>query len=187
MPSFLLLLVMSLAVISHQAKDQSRPTQVAVQKTSAVKAKAPAAPNDATQVALSDVATAPPAIEIIEKEAKNLSVQSEIDAPMTVKFWASEKTELLPRDVATLIEQPIDAPVETQTVAAFFNHSARVEDWMSDDEKAMAQRFQKFIVTLQTQLENPRVYLFGERERTVVIIGKVKGGFGGVATVVVET
>ena len=112
---------------------------------------------------------------------------SETDAPIFVKYWASDKTELLPGDVAALIEQKADAPLETQTVAEFFKNAATIEDWMSDDEKATAQKFQKLIVTLQTQLDNSHVYLFGERERTVVIIGKVKGGFGGVVTLVVET
>ena len=58
---------------------------------------------------------------------------------------------------------------------------------MKEEEKATALQFQKLIETLNAELENPQVYLFGERERTVVVIGKIKGGFGGVITLVVET
>ena len=142
----------------------------------------------ARPVSLSDdAATAPLAMALIEADAAGLLMPSETDAPMVVRYWAADKTELLPGDVAALVEQKADAPVETQTVAEFFQRAATVEDWMGGDEKATAQKFQKLIDTLQTQLENPRVYLFGERERTVVIIGKVKGGFGGVVTLVVET
>ena len=46
---------------------------------------------------------------------------------------------------------------------------------------------QKFVVTLETQLENPTVYLINPREKTVVSSAKFKGGFGGVITLVVET
>lgn len=184
---------MSLAVASHQAKDKPRPTEVAVNKNDATKPKLDekdnlaASEKIAISASLPDVATAPPAIAILEAEAKDLSMQSEIDAPILVKFWPLEKIELSPGDVAALVEQQANKTVETKTVAAFFKNAATVEDWMNDDEKAMAQKFQKFVVTLETQLETPQVYLFGERERTVVIIGKVKGGFGGVVTLVVET
>lgn len=197
MPAFFLLLVMSLVAGSNQARDKPRPPKVAVNQgvKKADASKTPPIANDKTvasekiavSVSLSDAATPPPAISIIEAEAKELSMQSEIDAPIIVKYWASQKTELSPGEVAALVEQQADKPIEIVTVAAFFKNSALVEDWMNDDEKALALKFQKFIVTLETQLENPQVYLFGERERTVVIIGKVKGGFGGVATVVVET
>ncbi len=185
MPSFFLLLVMSLALASQEAKNQPRLVPVATNqagadgKTEAAKIALPAAPSDA--------ATPPPAMAIIEAAAQNLSVQSEIDAPIVVKFWASQKIELAPDDVAALVEQPVGAPLETQTVADFFQNSATIEDWMDADEKATARKFQEFIETLETQLENPRVYLFGERERTVIILGKVKGGFGGAVTLVVET
>ena len=185
MPSFLLLLVMSLAVASHQAHDKSRPTVVAAKLTE-TKAPAVKAIQQKT-VALADTATAPPAIAILTEAALGLSVQSEIDAPIIVKYWSSEKLELGPLDVAALVEQSESASVETKTVGEFFKNSVFIQDWMSDDEKAMARKFREFVVTLEAQLENPRVYLFGERERTVIIIGKVKGGFGGVVTLVVET
>ncbi len=202
MHSFFLLLMMSLAVVSNQAKDKPAAPQVAADKTSMAKAKpvadsaektadAETVESDAEKIArpvsLLDKPVAPPAIAIIEAEAKDLNVQSEIDAPIIVRYFPSEKIELTQAEVAALVEQNADKPIEIKTVAAFFKNSALVEDWMNDEEKTMARRFQKFIGTLETQLENPQVYLIGERERTVIIIGKVKGGFGGVITLVVET
>ena len=181
MPSLFLLIAISLAMASQRAANQLRLAPVANGATAVIK------DDIKEKVALSDAATAPPAIALIEADAAGLMMPSETDAPFVVKYWASQQTELLPGDVAALVEQKADAPLETQTVAEFFKNAATVEDWMDDDEKATAQQFQKLIVTLQTQLENPRVYLFGERERTIVIIGKVKGGFGGVVTLVVET
>ena len=176
---------MSLTVASHQAHNKTRPAKAAVLSTETKSQKGVAI--EPQTIALAQVATAPPAIAIIEAAAKDLAVQSEIDAPILVKFWASEKIELSPGDVAALVEEPGDVTVETQTVAEFFKNSVTVEDWMNEDEKTTARRFGNLSEVLEAQLENPRVYLFGERERTVVIIGKVKGGFGGVVTLVVET
>ena len=190
MPSFLLLLVISLTVVSHQAKDKSGPGKVAAESTETKTQKVQSI--EPKRIALSSAATAPtdtapPAIATIEAQCKGLLMPSETDAPILVKYWPSEKIELLPGDVAALAEQQIAAPVATQTVAEFFKNAATIENWMSDDDKTTAQRFQNLTETLQTQLENPQVYLFGERERAVVIIGKVKGGFGGIVTLVVET
>ena len=178
MNSLFLLLLISLATASAQVKNASRPTHTAANHADAPIVK---------QVALSDAATPPPAIAIIEAAAAGLSMQSETDAPFAVKFFASQQTELAPGDVAALAEQDASKTVEIVTVAAFFENAIAIEDWMSDDEKARARQFQRFVQTLNAQLENPQVYLFGERERSVIIIGKVKGGFGGVLTLVVET
>lgn len=176
--------VLSVANGSKYASSENQAISSAIQTADIHSAKEKVA----IPISLSDsAATAPPAIALIEEDTAGLLMPSETDAPMSVKYWISEKTELSPGDVAALVEQKTDAPIETKTVADFFKNAATVEDWMSDDEKATAQKFQKLVVTLQTQLEKPQVYLFGERERTVVVIGKVKGGFGGVVTLVVET
>ena len=181
MPSLLLLLVMSLAVVSNQAKDKPSSAKVAAKSVENNRSAEP------KTSATAPVMAPPPAIAIIEEQANGLLMPSETDAPMTVKYWPSEKIELLPGDVAVLVEQKADESVEIETVAEFFKSAATIEDWMTDNDKANAQRFQKLIQTLETQLEKPQVYLFGEGERTVVVIGKVKGGFGGIVTLVVET
>ena len=191
MTSLFLLLVISLTMTSPQAKNKFYPFSIATNKLDAPPINSGAHNNIeklkvAIPVALADAAT-PPAIAIIEAQARELSMQSETDAPFVVKFFPSQQIELAPDAVAALVERSADKTVEIVTVTAFFKNSVAVETWMNDDEKATARKFQLFVQTLETQLENPRVYLFGERERTVVIIGKVKGGFGGVVTLVVET
>lgn len=184
MPPLFLLFVISVASGSNYARNDGQTNFPAPQITAVSVAKTEVA----IPVVLSDAdAATPPAIAIIEAEVAGLLMPSETDAPILVKYWASEQTELLFADVAALVEQKADAPVETQTVAAFFKNAATIEAWMDDEGKVSALKFQKLSETLQTQLENPQVYLFGERERTVVVIGKVKGGFGGVVTLVVET
>ena len=157
MPTFLILLVLSLAAFRPPTSMQMRAPQT------------------------------PPAIAKIRAAIGTLQMPSETDAPMRVEFWPSDTSEAAPAQIARWANAKTQTSVETQTVEQFFASAVGVEDWMSADEKATARRFQDLVQVLNAEMENPRVYLFGERERTVVIIGKVKDGFGGVVTLVVET
>ena len=181
MPSFLILLALSLAVASAP----SMPTRSA--KTGEIAAPVTVAPVEIVKVSAATAPEIPPVIAKIKEAVGDLQMPSETDAPMRVEFWPSEKSAISPAEVALFAATKPQDSVETQSVAEFFAGAILIEDWMSDDEKATAKRFQTLVEVLNADLENPRVYLFGERERTVVIIGKVKGGFGGVVTLVVET
>ena len=188
MPSLLILFVLSLAVASSPRstlKRNGKSSAVEISTISAATAPDATAPDaTAPDAAAPDAA---PVIATIKEAARDLQMPSETDAAMRVEFWASDKSEISPAQIALLAAAKPENPVETQSVEQFFAHAVIIEDWMSDDEKATAKRFQNLVEVLNADLENPRVYLFGERERTVVIIGKVKGGFGGVVTLVVET
>lgn len=129
----------------------------------------------------------PPVVAKLEEAVKGLEMPSETDEPFRVVFWPLEKSQLTNSEVAFYAAERADAPVETRSVAEFFQDAATVEDWMDDAERADAKRFQNLVETLNAELKNPRVYLIGERERTAAVIGQVEGGFGGVITLVVET
>ena len=173
MPSLLILFVLSLAVAESPQSTSKRITAIS-----------------AVEIANAQAATASDAAPVIAKikaAVGDLQMPSETDAPMRVEFWPSEKSAISPAEVALFAAVKTQDSVETQSVEQFFAGAVLIEDWMSDDEKATAKRFQTLVEVLNAELENPRVYLFGERERTVVIIGHVKGGFGGLMTLVVET
>ena len=172
MPSLLILFVLSLAVASSP---RSTPTRNDI---SAV---------EIANVSASATSDAAPVIATITAAVGDLQMPSETDAAMRVEFWPSDKSAISPAQVALFAAVKTENPVETKSVEEFFAGATLIEDWMSDDEKATVKRFQNLVAVLNADLENPRVYLFGERERTVVIIGHVKGGFGGVVTLVVET
>ncbi len=129
----------------------------------------------------------PPAIAKLEVATQGLLMSSESDEPFRTVYWPLEKAEIKPAEVALYLTENADATVETQSVEAFFKNAVTVEDWMDDDEKATAKRFVELVETINAELENPCVYLIGERERTAAIIGQVAGGFAGVVTLVVET
>lgn len=159
--------------------DDDAPAQAAPAKPQ----PAPAPPEPKA----SQLEGAPPIVAQLEAATKGLQMPSETDAPFRVVYWPLEQIKLSESEVALYAAEKPDAPVETQSVEAFFKNAVKVEDWMKDDEKANAARFAKLVETLQNGLENPRVYLIGKTERTVAIIGKAKGGFAGLITLVVET
>ena len=167
------------------SKDETAPEKPA-------QTTAPAAPK-VVQTALKtapDAPTlenAPPFVAKLEAATKGLLMPSETDAPFRTVYWPLEKAELSTSEIALYAAEKAEAKVVIESVEQFFEKVSTIEDWMNDDEKAKAERFGNLVKVLEAELENPHVYLIGERERTVAVIGKVKGGFGGVITLVVET
>ena len=195
MPSFLILLVLSLSVASSTSAIKKRAAQtnattaeIKVRTDEDLTAKVPVtADTKIAEVSLSPPVKEPPAIARLRAAVEGVQMPSETDAPFRVEFWASEQSAISPGEVALLVAVEKAANVKAVTIAELLKNPATVEAWMNEQEQATAKRFQKLIETLEAELENPQVYLFGEREKTVVIVGKVKGGFGAVVTLIVET
>ena len=150
-------------------------------------AAVPAKPEVAKVSAEAPPLNAPPAIAKLNAATSGLLMPSESDEPFRAVYWPLEANEIKPSEVALYLTENADAKVETKSVAAFFKNATKVEDSMGDDEKQDAKKFAQLIETINAELENPQVYLIGEREITAATIGKVAGGFGGVVTLVVET
>ncbi len=147
----------------------------------------PAKPKPVAVSAPAPSADAPPVVAKLESVSKGLQMPSETDAPFRTVYWPLEKSEIKPSDVALYLTENADATVKTQTVSEFFQNAVTIEDWMGDDEKADAKKMGELVEALKADLESPHVYLIGEREITAAIIGKVKDGFAGVVTTIVET
>ena len=130
---------------------------------------------------------APPAIARLDAATSGLLMRSESDEPFRTVYWPLEEKEITTSEVALYLTENADAKVETKSVDAFFAGAVKVEDWMGDDEKADARKFADLVEIINAELENPRVYLIGEREVTAAVLGKIAGGFGGVVTLIVET
>lgn len=165
---------------SDKTADDKAPETAEARAATAPVAAAPA-------MAVAPALDAPPAIAKLDAATRGLQMPSETDAPFRTVYWPLEKSEIAPSEVALYLTENADADVKTQSVSAFFKNATTVEDWMGDDEKATAKQFDDLVEMLNSQLENPRVYRIGEREITAAVIGKVKGGFAGVVTTIVET
>ena len=129
----------------------------------------------------------PPAIARLDAATAGVLMPSESDEPFRTVYWPLEKAEIKASEIALYLTENADADVETKSVDAFFQNATKTEDGMNEEEKSDAKKFADLVEIIHSELEDPRVYLIGERERTAAIIGKVAGGFGGVVTLVVET
>jgi hypothetical protein len=129
----------------------------------------------------------PAIVATLEKATENLQMPSETDAPFRVVFYALDTEELSPAEIAELAGAPEDAEIETRNVDEFFEAVATEEEWMNDEERAVAKRFAALLETLVSELKDVQVVLWGENELQVAIIGKCDGGFAGLLTIVVET
>ena len=134
-----------------------------------------------------EVGAGHPVVAELEAAAQNLLFISETDAPLTPFFWPSAEKTLTPELLAQLAKLPADVALSTQTLAEFFEPATTEEDWMNDDERAEARRFQELAKVLEANLSDTVVYRAGETNVAVYAVGKVEGGFAGVATNVVET
>lgn len=149
---------------------------------------ASAAPALAKENAPETAMTEKPAIvQKLEAATQDLQMPSETDAPFRVAFYALEAEKLSPAEIAKLAEAPADAAIEARELDEFFEAAATQEEWMNDEEIATAQRFAALLETLQTELKDVQVVLWGENELQVAIIGRCEGGFAGLLTFVVET
>ena len=123
----------------------------------------------------------------LEAAAQDLLFVSETDAPLTPFFWPSDAKEFTLELLAQFAKLPAKTKISTQTLAEFFEPATTEEDWMNDDEKAEARRFQELAKALEANLSDIVVYRAGETNIAVYAVGKVEGGFAGVATNAVET
>jgi hypothetical protein len=126
-------------------------------------------------------------LEKLEAATKDLLYTSETDAPLTPFFWATADDELTTAHLLVQAQLPAASPVQAQTLHEFFEPVASAEEWMNDDEKAEAKRFQDLRKILEDNLQNISVFRIGETSMDVFVVGKTEGGFAGVKTKVVET
>ena len=127
-----------------------------------------------------------PVLEALQKAAEGLLFPSEIDAPLVPFFWP----EPVPPEAGRLIERaemPEGTSVKRVSLAAFFRSAVKEEDWHNDEERAEVKKFQALIAVLKDTLKQPQVWLLGEVNRIVYIVGGVEGGSAGLQTRVVET
>ena len=134
---------------------------------------------------------APPIVLKLRELTRDLEMPSETDAPFRAFFWAIEDEEnqddLTPEIIAQKAKIETLEPVEERDLDEFFEVVATEEEWMDDEQKANANRFADLRDFLKTELENVKIYAFGERKIEIVIVGRFEGGWAGLLTFVVET
>jgi hypothetical protein len=130
-----------------------------------------------------------PVKDLLAKVSNGLLMPSETDVPFTPFFWPGDGTVPEADEIAELAGIEEDG-VEEEELDDLLDPATSEEDWKNAEEKKLARRFQQLQETLEDSLAEIQVFIYGERRRTVVIIGRVKeppSGVAGLITEVVET
>ena len=118
---------------------------------------------------------------------EGLEWSSETDFPLQVVHW--QDTQNL--DIQVLLnryEYSPDIEVNTKTLESFFVVATAEQSWHGEIEKALIQRYQVLQNLLKSNLQDIQVYLVGEVEIDVYILGKsYSDSVVGLSTKIVET
>ncbi|NJK56552.1 MAG: nuclease [Pleurocapsa sp. SU_5_0] len=126
-------------------------------------------------------------IEQLELATTDLLWFSEAEYPFQVIYWhdAASFTQ------ATLLEEfafPSDTKTVTKDLAAFFTNAIKQESWHNETEQTQVARYQNLLNLLTENLENSNVYLLGDIEISVYILGTTQHqAIAGLTTKIVAT
>ena len=132
----------------------------------------------------------------LKAAAKGLLFPSESDRPVKAFLWADAKTESGEISALTLHEAgklPDGAKAETLTPQEFFAPVAEKQAWFDEAQNEGADRFQKLLNLLQTDLTGLQAFRITEDgdDQSVVtayVVGRTGSGtLAGICTELVET
>ena len=126
-------------------------------------------------------------LEELSESCNGLMWLSEADYPWQVISWQNEDKV----DRKTLLQQynyhPETKVVKT-TINSFFKPATIVHEWHGEIEEAEAQRYRNLHSWLENNLEDIQVFMVGEVEIDVYILGRLNAKtVAGLSTKVVET
>jgi len=78
---------------------------------------------------------------------------------------------------STLLQQhgyPATTKTAIQELNSFFAIATKPESWHNEIEQAEVRRYQTLVELLRASLNNPRVYLVGEAELDVYVLGETE-------------
>ncbi|MGB7413929.1 MAG: GNAT family N-acetyltransferase, partial [Thermosynechococcaceae cyanobacterium] len=119
----------------------------------------------------------------------NLDWTSEADYPLELQVWESPSSEpLTTAYVLALTNAPPESTLTEVDFAAFFEPAIQCQDWYGEEEVAIAQRYQRLVNLLQTELNTLQVFKVGEQEIDIYIVGRTPTNQClGVTTKAIET
>lgn len=124
-------------------------------------------------------------IEKLETATEDLLWFSESEYPFKVFYWRNANFSI------DALLQRYDYSPKTKIVVkdwqSFFADAIRPEDWHNETEIAETKRYQNLVNLMAQNLENIRVYLIGEVEIDVYILGETKIAIAGLVTKIIAT
>lgn len=121
----------------------------------------------------------------LETATQNLLWFSESEYPFKVVCWSDKNFS------TDALLQRYNYPPQTKIVVkdyqSFFAKGIKQEDWYNEAEIAETKRYQDLVNLMTQNLQNIRVYLLGEVEIDVYILGETEKAIAGLTTKIVAT
>ena len=123
------------------------------------------------------------------KQTTGLYWVSETDAPIEPVFWDDWQPDCL--SVTTIREHfglSDDTPVTVRSLDEATAPMTKPQSWHNEDEAQEVQRFQELVQFLKDNFQQLQVYVIGEVEAEVYVVGLTSSGcVGGVRSQIVQT
>ncbi len=111
-------------------------------------------------------------IEQLNSAVKDLLYQSESDEPVEVLHWKDAGDVCSPQQVFAQAKCSAGTSIRTRSLDDFFKDLVAEKSWFGDDERATARKYQHLKDLIVKELPYARVFLLGEIEVSIWIIGK---------------
>ena len=123
----------------------------------------------------------------LESASKDLVWSSETEYPLEVFYWYKNNSF----DEHTLLEllnYPAETKVAIREFSSFFNSVTKLQPWHNEAEQLEVKQYRAIANLIAENLTDVRVYLLGEVEIDVYILGQTKHqAIAGLTTKIVAT
>lgn len=131
----------------------------------------------------------PTLIAELQRLTTGLLWMSETDEPFAVFHWPQQTlADLTEHHLLQLTNHPLDTPIETVDLDAFFAPAILEQAWFGVAERATAKRYRELVALLKQHLAHLKVYRLGRVTIDIYVVGQIGTAVVvGLATKAVET
>jgi len=108
----------------------------------------------------------------LNSAVKGLLYQSESDEPFEVLHWRDAGEVCGLQQVRARAKCPAGIAIQTKSLDDFFQDLVETKSWQGGDERTTAQQYQRLKDLLVKELPDAQVFLLGEIEVSIWIVGK---------------
>jgi len=111
-------------------------------------------------------------LDQLKAAVEGLLYQSESDEPFEVLHWRDAGEVCGPQQVLARAKCPTGTSIRARSLDDFFQDLAAAKSWYGEDEQATARKYQHLKNLILKELPKAQVFLLGEIEVSIWIIGK---------------
>ena len=124
-------------------------------------------------------------IQELKTATEDLLWFSESEYPLRIFYW--RKSDFSIQALLQRYNYPPQTKVVVKDWQSFFASAIREEDWYDEIEIAETRRYQNLVNLMAQNMKNIRVYLVGEIEIDVYILGETESAIAGLTTKIIAT